>query len=83
MKKSAGILTKEEQARRNRLFFDYLGKDGGVEIITILESKFQKRSMVKRLADGSVDMNATLVQCGAYDLLSYITQSIELGAKGE
>jgi hypothetical protein len=72
-----------EQTRINRLWFDMLGKDAGTELVDILKNKFAKHSLVKRLPDGSVDTTATLIQLGAYEAVSYITQSIELGEQGK
>ena len=81
-KSAARQLGEAEQARINRLFYDVLGENGAPEIMEYLGKRFAKRSMVKR-AEGMVDVNGTMVQCGAYELLTFIQETIEFGAKGK
>ena len=78
------INAKKEEKRINRLFYDILGENGAPELVEALDRKvFGTRSLVTRLQDGKVDVAATMVKNGAYELLSYIKQRIELGAKGK
>ena len=79
---AARIAATAKQAKLNRRFYDVLGESGAPEIMEHLAMRFAKRTMVKRVND-VVDVNATLVQCGAYEVLTVIKEYIELGAKGK
>jgi hypothetical protein len=76
-------LNREEQARINRIFYQNLGDVGAKEIMDDLVRKFEGRTMIKKLADGSVDPYASIAANGAWEVLSYIRQRIELGEKGK
>ena len=84
METSGAAMTSslQEQSRLNRLFFDFLGKDAGVEIVQDLERHFELLSMVKK-HEGKVDPNATLINCGAYEVLSFIKQRIRFGEQNK
>ncbi|RKX21451.1 MAG: hypothetical protein DRP45_12295 [Candidatus Zixiibacteriota bacterium] len=54
------------------------------DILKDLERHFAPRSLVKKSSGGDmVDKNATLVACGAYEVISYYRQRVELGAKAK
>jgi len=71
-----------ERKRLNRVYYDVLGENGAKEIMEDLERVFNLRSMVKRV-DGKVDVNATLVNNGAFEVLQFIKGCINFGAKNE
>lgn len=85
-RKTQAEKNRAEQARINRMYFDTFHPEGMLakaEIMEDLARHFEPRSMVKRTPDGLVDVNATLVNNGAYEVLSFIRQRIEMGAKGK
>ena len=73
---------KEEQARLNRLYYAELKQNVSGELLDDLIRKFEPRTMIKRLPDGSIDPYATVAANGAWEVLSYIRQRINLGEKG-
>lgn len=79
----AAKLAAAEQQRLNKLYNDVLGETGATEILEDIERKFELRSMLKRGSDGRIDVSATLANNGAYEVVSWIKQRIELGSKGE
>ena len=77
---AASKLAKEEQSGINKLFFDHLG--AAPDIMEELDKKFVRKSLVKRGADGAIDPVQMAVACGAYEVISYMKQRIELGKQG-
>ena len=77
---AASKLAREEQAAINKLFYDHMG--AAPDIIDELDKKFVRKSLVKRGADGVIDPVQMAVACGAYEVISYIKQRIELGKQG-
>ena len=73
-------LAREANAAINKAWFDSF--HAAPELLDDLANKFGLRTMVKK-NDGIVDANATLVACGAYEVLSYIKQRIALGKRGQ
>ena len=65
------------------MYFDVLGPGGAKELIDDLERQFSLRTMVKKAPDGYIDPNATLVNCGAFEVLSWIKQCINFGEQGK
>ena len=82
-KESVGrILTKEEQTRLNRKWYDQMARNDD-ELIEDLKRHFRPHSLIKKDNDGKVDPYATVAACGAYEVYSYIEQRIELGEQGK
>ncbi len=79
----AQLDAKAEAQRFNRLCYDLLGKDQGVQIMEKLAVKFELRSMIKKGKDGRVDPFQTLANNGAYECYSFLKQCIEFGSKGK
>ena len=80
------VQTKErviENTRRNRDWFDRLGDEGGEKLIKHLEARFDPRSMLRRGKDGSIDPLAMAAKCGAYEVMSYLKQCIDMGSRNE
>jgi len=68
-----------EQEALNRKY-----SDADQDILKDLEHHFAPRSMVRKTADGNtIDESATLVACGAYEVISYYRQRVALGAKAQ
>ena len=77
---AASKLAREENSGINKLFFDHLG--AAPDIMDQLDKKFVRKSLVKHGPDGSIDPVQMAVACGAYEVISYIRQRIELGKQG-
>ena len=77
---AASKLAREEQSGINKLFFDHLG--AAPDIMDDLDRKFVRKSLVKKGVDGHIDQAQMAVACGAYEVISYIKQRIELGKQG-
>ena len=82
-------LAREAQAAINKQYYDLLGAS---DILDDLTQKFELATMVRHRVDArpdgtlfkaNVDASATMAQCGAYDVLSYIRQRIKLGEEGK
>ena len=72
-------MKQDEQEVLNRRYSDV-----DPEILKDLEHHFIPRSLVKKTADGNtIDEPATFVACGAYEVISYYRQRVELGAKAK
>ncbi|RLD52697.1 MAG: hypothetical protein DRI97_14230 [Bacteroidetes bacterium] len=72
-------MKQNEQEILNRKYYD-VDKD----ILKDLEHHFIPRTLVKKTSDGNtVDEKATLVACGAYEVISYYRQRVALGAKAK
>ena len=72
-------MTVEENEILNRKFADI-----DEDCIKYLERILAPAKLVKRTADGSqVDVNATLVACGAYEAMVVIRHKVELGGKAK
>ncbi len=82
---AARKLSKEEETRINSLYFKAFGPEGMfVEILKDLEAHFETRTLVgKSQVTDMVDPNQTLVNCGAYEHLSYMRQRIKLGEQNK
>ena len=76
------ILSKEEQTRLNRLYYDTLARND-TELVEDLNRHFKPNSLIKTDNDGKVDPYATIRNCGAYEVFSYIEQRIKLGEQGK
>ena len=89
MESAAARLAHDSRAAINKQYYDLLGAS---DILDDLVQKFELITMIRhRVAprvDGTlykaeVDEYATIAQCGAYEVLSYIRQRIKLGEQGK